>query len=147
MMAAMRETLRGLGLPEGALKTEAFVSTPAGGVQEASTDSVSVVLETTAAPAAPSGVSGAGEGGTIRFQRSGQVAEQPPQQTILETAEAAGVDIPFECRAGICGQCKTRLLAGRVTMESEDALKAEEKARGFILACQAHALGDVAVDA
>jgi len=72
---------------------------------------------------------------------------QPPRQTLLETAEAAGIDIAFECRAGICGQCKTKLLAGRVAMDSEDALTAGEKARGFILACQAHSLGDVTVDA
>jgi len=32
-------------------------------------------------------------------------------------------------------------------METEDALSAAEKARGFILACQAHAVGDVTVDA
>ena len=83
----------------------------------------------------------------VRFERSGRVFELPPSMTILETAEAAGVEIPFECRSGICGQCKTRLLAGRVTMESEDALSAPEKARGLILACQAHPLGSVTVDA
>ncbi len=72
---------------------------------------------------------------------------QSAAQTLLETAEGASIDIPFECRAGICGQCKTRLVAGRVTMDSEDALSPAEKARGLILACQAHALGDVTVDA
>jgi len=147
MMMAMRETLRGLGLPEGALKTEAFVS-PAPG--ETTADAlVSVVLEPTAAPV-PDGGGQAGngqQGGQIRFQRSGQVVAQGGRQTILETAEAAGVDIPFECRAGICGQCKTRLLAGRVAMDGEDALSAAEKAGGLILACQAHALGDVTIDA
>ena len=150
MMGAMRVTLRVLGLPEDALKTEAFVSAPAEGSPGAtSADAqVSVLLETSAAPAGPSSTaSTAGEGGKVLFQRSGQEVTQPPQQTILETAESAGVDIPFECRAGICGQCKTRLLSGRVTMESEDALNASEKARGLILACQAHALGDVAIDA
>lgn len=88
-----------------------------------------------------------GEGALVRFQRSGQVVALTPGKTILETAEAAGVDIPFECRSGICGQCKTRLVAGQVTMETADALGAAEKARGFILACQAHATGNVTVDA
>jgi ferredoxin len=32
-------------------------------------------------------------------------------------------------------------------MESEDALSAADKARGLILACQAHPLGAVTVDA
>jgi ferredoxin len=80
-------------------------------------------------------------------QRPGQQIEEPPTKTILETTEDAGVSIPFECRSGICGRCKTKLISGRVTMETEDALRAAEKARGFILACQAHAVGDVTVDA
>ena len=71
---------------------------------------------------------------------------QSADQTILEMAEASGVDIPFECRSGICGQCKTRLVAGKVTMETEDALSAVEKTRALILACQARALGNVTVD-
>jgi len=147
MMAAMRELLLGLGLPATALKTEAFVS-PAGGTSPSEADThVSVVLEPAAWPASPVAFDAPGEGGRVSFQRSGQVVAQAAERTILETAEAAGIDIPFECRAGICGQCKTRLLAGRVAMDSEDALDAAEKARGLILACQAHAVGDVTVDA
>jgi len=145
MMAAMRDVLRGLGLPEAALRTEAFVSGAADPGEPAT--QVSVVLEPGAAPAVAPTLDAAGEGGRVSFRRSGQVVVQPPRQTLLETAEAAGIDIAFECRAGICGQCKTKLLAGRVAMDSEDALTAGEKARGFILACQAHSLGDVTVDA
>ena len=146
MMAAMQDILRGLGLPDAALRTEAFVSS-ATNAPAAVDAAVSVTLEASAAPAIPRDPAAAAQEGSVRFQRSGQVVTQPPRQTILETAEAAGIDIAFECRAGICGQCKTRLLSGRVAMESEDALTAGEKARGLILACQAHALGDVTVDA
>jgi len=67
------------------------------------------------------------------------------ETTVLEVAKAASVDLPFECRSGIC-QCKTRLLSGSVVMDSEDALTAAEKANGWILACQAHASSDVVVD-
>jgi ferredoxin-NADP reductase len=146
MMAATRTMLLEMGLPESELKTEAFVS-PAGAVSPAwavdATESVTSALEASATPASGGNAAGA----RVRFQRSGQVAEEAPGRTILETAEDAGVSIPFECRSGICGQCKTKLLAGRVVMDSEDALSAAEKARGFILACQAHSVGDVTVDA
>ena len=64
-----------------------------------------------------------------------------------QAAEASSIDLPFECRSGICGQCKTRLLSGSVVMDSEDALTANEKANGWILACQAHATSDVVVEA
>ena len=67
--------------------------------------------------------------------------------TVLEAAEDCGVAIPFECRSGICGQCKSKVLSGRVVMETQDALSATEKAKGIILACQAHAVGDVVIDA
>ncbi|HEY4183720.1 MAG TPA: 2Fe-2S iron-sulfur cluster-binding protein, partial [Polyangia bacterium] len=144
MMAATRTLLLEMGLPEAELKTEAFVS-PAGGAAAETPEVVASALEASAAPA-PSAASG-GPGARVRFQRSGQVADEPAGRTILETAEDAGVSIPFECRSGICGQCKTKLLSGRVTMETEDALSAAEKARGLILACQAHSVGDVTVDA
>ena len=84
---------------------------------------------------------------TVRFERSRQTVMAPATRSVLEMAEDAGVSIPFECRAGVCGQCKTKLLRGRVVMESEDALGGGEKARGFILACQARALGDLVLDA
>ena len=54
---------------------------------------------------------------------------------------------PYECRSGICGQCKTKLVSGRVVMESQDALTASDRANGVVLACQARPVGDVVVDA
>ncbi len=71
----------------------------------------------------------------------------PREQTVLEAAEDAGVDIPFECRSGICGQCKTTLVAGRVTMDVQDALTPADRLKGLILACQARAARDIEVDA
>jgi ferredoxin len=70
-----------------------------------------------------------------------------PELTILEAAEEAGVDIEYSCRAGVCGACKVRLLAGTVTMEVEDGLAPEDKAQGYILACQARTSSSVSVDA
>jgi glycine betaine catabolism B len=145
MMTAMRALLRELGVPEDAVKTEAFVSAAATPDTAPVADAATAPGETS--PSATAGISLDGEPAQVRFERSGRVFEMPASMTILETAEAAGVEIPFECRSGICGQCKTRLLGGRVTMDSEDALSAEEKTRGFILACQARPLGRVTVDA
>jgi ferredoxin len=65
----------------------------------------------------------------------------------LEAAEEIGIELPFECRSGVCGQCKTKLLKGRVVMETEEALTTAEKSNGYILACQAHPRSDVTLDA
>jgi ferredoxin len=52
-----------------------------------------------------------------------------------------------ECRSGVCGRCKTKLLAGSVTMEVQDALDESDKANNFILLCQAKAADHVTIEA
>jgi len=157
MMTATRELLLAMGLPESQLKTEAFVSPQPGTAAVADTgaegdEAVADRLEETAAPdreglAAGEGGSGRPALARVRFERSRQVVQSSSAKTILETAEELGIELPFECRSGICGQCKTKLVSGRVMMEAEDALSQAEKSRGLFLACQAHAVGDVTIDA
>jgi ring-1,2-phenylacetyl-CoA epoxidase subunit PaaE len=69
------------------------------------------------------------------------------EQTLLEAGEELGLDLPYDCRAGICGTCKARLISGQVVMDTEDALGAGDRKAGRILMCQAHCVGDVIVDA
>ena len=83
----------------------------------------------------------------LSFTRSAKSVALTPEKSLLEIAEEAGVNIDFECRSGICGRCKTRLLGGCVTMETQDALTAEDKSKNLILMCQARAGETVAVDA
>lgn len=83
----------------------------------------------------------------IHFSRSDVRTEAEPDTTVLEAAERASVELPYECRSGICGQCKTKLVKGRVRMDSEDALSPSEKAAGLILSCQARPLSDVVIEA
>jgi ferredoxin-NADP reductase/DMSO/TMAO reductase YedYZ heme-binding membrane subunit len=139
MMKAMRELLVGMSIPNAEIHEEAFVSPPAP-KDEASADAA-MVEEVAAAAASP------GDLYNVRFQKAGRTAALPGGLTVLEAAEDCGVAIPFECRSGICGQCKTKLVSGRVTMEVQDALTSGDRAKGLILACQARAVNDVVVDA
>ena len=43
----------------------------------------------------------------------------PASGTLLELAEARGLDPPFSCREGTCGTCRTRLIEGSVTYVKE----------------------------
>lgn len=152
MMAAMRVVLAELGVPAAAIHTEAFVSPAAAAEAEprllAEAAPPAATATATASTAAPfDGPALDDAPVAIRFQRSGKTGDLSGSRTVLEAAEDCGVDLPFECRSGVCGQCKTRLVAGRVTMEVEDALSSAERARGLILACQARASRDVAIDA
>jgi ferredoxin-NADP reductase/DMSO/TMAO reductase YedYZ heme-binding membrane subunit len=85
--------------------------------------------------------------GSLRFARSEKLITDLGGRTILEIAEEQGISLPYDCRAGICGQCKTKLVSGRVTMDAEDALDPVDRANGLILACQARCRDDVVVDA
>jgi ring-1,2-phenylacetyl-CoA epoxidase subunit PaaE len=57
---------------------------------------------------------------------------------VLDAALMEGVDLPFACKGGVCCTCRARLVEGRVEMEVNYALEADELAAGFILTCQSH---------
>ncbi|TMQ10379.1 MAG: 2Fe-2S iron-sulfur cluster binding domain-containing protein [Deltaproteobacteria bacterium] len=138
MMAAMRRLfVDELGVPDAEVLQEAFVSPPSTVSDDESGSVVAAPLDLTDAPAAAS----------VRFQRTGKLAELTAALTVLEAAEDAGVAIPFECRSGICGQCKTRIISGTVAMAVQDALTPADRSNRVILACQARAVGDIVIDA
>jgi ferredoxin-NADP reductase len=83
----------------------------------------------------------------IKFSRSAVAYKVSPDQTLLESSERNGVLIPSGCRQGSCGTCATKLLSGRVRMESEEALNDELRAQGFILPCVSRPLSDITLDA
>jgi ring-1,2-phenylacetyl-CoA epoxidase subunit PaaE len=57
--------------------------------------------------------------------------------TVLEAAEAEGLDLPYSCRAGVCSTCRTKVTRGRVTMKENYALEPWEVEQGYVLCCQA----------
>jgi ferredoxin len=83
----------------------------------------------------------------LRLRKRSASIDMTRAQTVLEAAEEAGHDLPFECRSGVCGQCKVKLLRGRVTMDAQDALTADDRAHGVILACQARPTEGLELDA
>lgn len=138
MTEPIMEMLRQLGVPDGHIKFESFVSPSRKQNFNAAPDAP---LESAALVVAPS------EHATLEFSRSGRSVGELHGQTILEIAEEKGIEIPYECRVGVCGQCKTRLLRGNVVMDAEDALNSNDRSQGLILSCQARCLDDVLVDA
>ena len=64
-----------------------------------------------------------------------------------ELSEELSIGIEFSCRVGTCGVCKVKMTSGEVEMEVQDALDADDKTNGIILACQAKPKGEVTVEA
>jgi len=56
----------------------------------------------------------AGEGGTIRFTKSGVETTCDGGTPILVAGEEAGAELPYGCRMGICHTCIGRLCTGEV---------------------------------
>jgi len=57
--------------------------------------------------------------------------------TILDGALAAGADLPFACKGGVCATCKCKVIEGEAEMKVNYALEEEELSQNFILSCQA----------
>jgi len=140
MMDATRELLQSMEVPDTQVHTEAF-----GGKKSAAASNDTSMELLPAAPATESSMTNGTT--TISFARSFIETEVHTDTTILEAAEAVSIALPWECRSGVCGHCKTRLISGSVQMDCEDALSPIEKSTGFILACQARPLASVVVDA
>ncbi|SAL75353.1 pyridoxamine 5'-phosphate oxidase-like FMN-binding protein [Caballeronia peredens] len=58
----------------------------------------------------------------VSFVKSATDAQwKPGSGTLLELAEASGLAPEFNCRGGTCGTCRTRIVKGAVSYESEPA--------------------------
>ena len=73
----------------------------------------------------------------------------PPGENVLAAALAAGIPLPYSCRAGRCASCKAKLLSGRIEYPSgtPPGITAAEIAKGEVLLCQAQPRSDLAVEA
>ncbi len=60
-----------------------------------------------------------------------------PDQHVLDVALAAGLDLPYSCRGGVCCTCRAKVLEGQVQMDRNFTLEAWETDKGFVLSCQA----------
>ncbi len=84
----------------------------------------------------------------ITVQSTHHQFEARPSQTILEASIAAGVNLPYGCRSGSCGNCKGDIISGEIDYGeyAASALTDAEKAAGKALFCCAHPLTDVVIE-
>ena len=63
-------------------------------------------------------------------------------QSVLNAVLAAGIDVPYACKAGVCCTCRAQVLEGEVRMDANYTLEQHEVDRGFVLTCQSHPVTD-----
>jgi CDP-4-dehydro-6-deoxyglucose reductase len=85
----------------------------------------------------------------ITLQPSGRTFDVARDEPILTAAIRHGVGLPYGCKDGACGSCKSRLLSGRVIHGAHQAkaLNAAEEDAGLILTCCATPQTDCVVEA
>jgi ferredoxin len=84
----------------------------------------------------------------VDFRKSNKKVEWDDSfESILELAEENGIEIESDCGEGICGSCKSRLISGKVEMETEDALDDDDIEENMILLCVSVPKTDVIIEA
>ncbi|MRV75135.1 2Fe-2S iron-sulfur cluster binding domain-containing protein [Duganella sp. FT92W] len=58
-----------------------------------------------------------------------------PARSLLENLEQHGVPIRSQCRSGICGSCRVRILSGDCRREADFCLDDKDVSNGYALAC------------
>lgn len=59
-----------------------------------------------------------------------------PEQSVLDAAHAAGIELPYSCAGGMCCTCRCRIVEGGTEMAVNYSLQPWEVEAGFTLACQ-----------
>ena len=120
-MDAVVSALGDLGMPDGRVHVERFVSLPGEGEQppiSSSEAAVAARLE-------------------VRLDGQDYQLGCDSGETVLAAMERAGLNPPAACRVGGCASCMCKLESGDVELLHNDALDAGDLAEGWILACQA----------
>jgi ferredoxin-NADP reductase len=126
MVAEVRAMLCDAGVPDAQVRFEIFQATTAIGAAPPAAEAAS-------APA-------------LVLSRTRRTVRIASDQTLLDAADGAGASIPSLCRTGVCGTCRTRLVAGDAQCTS-DALDARDREAGWVLPCVTWARGDCTLEA
>lgn len=84
---------------------------------------------------------------TVEFVDEGVSIEVPANKPILEAAEEVGLDLPYQCRMGVCGVCSGLCVDGDAEVDQTEGmfLSDSEKEDGYVLTCIAKARSDLRI--
>jgi len=84
----------------------------------------------------------------ICIEPSGRTFEAASGETVLEAALRAGMNVPYNCNNGSCGQCAARLLSGEIGKHllHDYVFRQHEKDQGLFLMCSATPGSDMVIE-
>jgi ferredoxin-NADP reductase len=133
-MSDITTGLRALGVQTGQIHTELFGAGPS--------MTPGVVAPPRRPPHLPEGTPGTGA--VVSFARSGlNVRWKSTFNSLLELAEACDVPVRWSCRTGVCHNCESGLVGGKVAYRPDPV---DPPAEGNVLICCARPEGDIVID-
>ena len=85
---------------------------------------------------------------TVELQHQGttHTLSVPETETILSAAQAAGLDLPYSCSAGVCTTCAAQILDGSVDQTDGMGVSPELQEKGYVLLCVAYPRSDLKIE-
>ncbi len=127
-MDVVEQSLLDLGIDEGLINIERFVSPPDPGERSE--------------PAAPAEGEIAPARITVRLDGQTHDVAYEEGERVLSAARRAGLDPPFSCEEGYCSCCMAKIVSGKVVMGINDCLTPELIEEGWVLTCQARCVSE-----
>jgi ring-1,2-phenylacetyl-CoA epoxidase subunit PaaE len=133
MIEATEAALLAAGVPASRVHSERFTSP----VLEALTPA-----DRLAALAGHKALSGGRIALTVVLDGKPHELQMDAGQHVLDVALAAGLDLPYSCKGGVCCTCRAKVMEGSVRMDKNFTLEPWETDKGFVLSCQARPTSD-----
>eukprot|EP00475_Leptophrys_vorax_P040213 TRINITY_DN74228_c0_g1_i2.p1 TRINITY_DN74228_c0_g1~~TRINITY_DN74228_c0_g1_i2.p1 ORF type:complete len:159 (+),score=1.68 TRINITY_DN74228_c0_g1_i2:310-786(+) len=82
----------------------------------------------------------------VEIEHNGEtrILEIPEDETILSAAIDAGMDLPHDCKLGVCMTCPAKLVSG-VVDQSDGMLSDDVMEAGYALMCAAYPKSDLKI--
>ncbi len=133
MIEVTQKALRDAGVPDKQIHTERFTSP----VLEKLTPEARQAVVANVKPS-----SGGQVALTVVLDGKSHELRMDRDENVLDVAMAAGLDLPFSCKGGVCATCRCKVITGSVSMDKNFGLEAWETEKGFVLSCQARPTSD-----
>jgi ferredoxin len=84
----------------------------------------------------------------VKLNHQGKIynLQVPENETVLAVAEAAGLDLPASCHAGVCTTCAALIREGTVDQSDGMGVSPDLQEQGYALLCVSYPRSDLNIE-